>query len=128
MMLSAQKTIPIALGVLVLGLLLWAFIPSPVDVDLATVARGPLVVTVDHEGKTRVRERYEVSAPLAGRLLRIEIHPGDAVYAGKTVLAAIEPREPELLDARAVAEQYFSSDRVTARSTSALFSLRPRTV
>jgi HlyD family secretion protein len=103
-MLSAQKTIPIALGVLVLGLLAWAFIPSPVDVDLATVARGPLVVTVDHEGKTRVRERYEVSAPLAGRLLRIEIHPGDAVSAGKTVLAAIEPREPELLDARAVAE------------------------
>lgn len=101
---SAQKMVPIAVGALVLGLLVWAFLPSPIDVDVATVARGPLVVTVDHEGKTRVRERYVVSAPLAGRLARIELHPGDAVGADRTVLAAIEPREPELLDARAVAE------------------------
>src|SRR5690606_26114377 len=58
--------------------------------------------TVDQDGRTRLRERYTVSAPLAGRLLRIELDPGDEVEAGETLVASIEPREPELLDARAL--------------------------
>jgi HlyD family secretion protein len=61
-------------------------------------------VTVDREGKTRVREQYVVSAPLAGRVQRIELHPGDRVEAGKTLLAVIEPSDPALLDPRARAE------------------------
>lgn len=63
-----------------------------------------LLVTVDREGKTRVRERYVVSAPLAGRLQRIEFHPGDRVKAGKTVVAVLDPGDPALLDPRARAE------------------------
>jgi HlyD family secretion protein len=82
----------------------YAFWPQPVDVDLATVDRGSLQVTVDEDGKTRIREKYVVSAPLAGRLLRINMDAGDKVEAGKTLLATIEPRDPELLDARTIAQ------------------------
>ena len=78
--------------------------PQPVSVDLHTVARGPLEVTLDHEGKTRVRELYTVSAPLNGRVRRIELEPGDPVRANDTVLATFEPQEPNLLDKRTRAE------------------------
>jgi HlyD family secretion protein len=82
----------------------YAFIPQPVDVDLAKVERGTVRVTVDEDGKTRIREKYVVSAPLNGRILRINLDPGDKVKAGKTLLTMIEPRDPELLDARSVAQ------------------------
>lgn len=88
--------------VVVIGGLIYGLTPPPVEVDLASAAFGTLRVTVDQDGKTRLRERYAVSAPLAGRLLRIELDPGDPIVAGRTVLAVIEPRDPDLLDARAV--------------------------
>lgn len=75
--------------------------PDPVPVDIATAARGPMQVTVDEEGRTRIRERYVVSSPLLGRTGRIVLDPGDPVVAGETVLAVIDPRAPALLDARA---------------------------
>lgn len=84
--------------------LVYAFIPLPVDVDLATVERGTLRVTVDEDGRTRIREKYIVSAPLAGRILRINMDPGDEVTADKTLLTVIEPADPELLDARMIAQ------------------------
>lgn len=93
-----------AVGLVIVGLLVYAFLPTPVEVDVAAVGRGPLLVTVDREGKTRVRERYVVSAPLAGRLQRIELHPGDKVREGVSILAVIEPGDPSLLDARAQTE------------------------
>jgi HlyD family secretion protein len=86
----------------VLGAIAYGLRPAPVEADLAKVTRGMIRETVDQDGKTRIRERYTVSAPLAGRLLRITLDPGDEVVAGKTLLASIEPRDPELLDARAV--------------------------
>jgi HlyD family secretion protein len=95
---------PIVIALAVVGLIVYAFLPARVEVDTATVERGSLLVTVDREGKTRVRERYVVSAPLAGRVRRIELHPGDRVEEGKTVLAVIEPGDPALLDPRARAE------------------------
>jgi len=73
----------------------------PLPVDLTSAVRGPLRVTLDHEGRTRVRERYVVSAPVGGRVLRIEMEPGDPVAAGRTVLARVLPGAPALLDARA---------------------------
>ena len=89
-------------GVLVaLGL---ALRPAPVPVDLGLVERGPLRVTLDEEGETRVRDRFVVSAPLAGRVLRIELEPGDPVAVGETVLATFQPSDPVLLDARTRAE------------------------
>lgn len=82
----------------------YAFWPQPVEVDLAKVERGALQVTVDEDGKTRIREKYVVSAPLAGRLLRIDMEAGDPVQAGQTLLATIEPPDPNLLDARTIAQ------------------------
>ncbi len=86
------------------GGLLWSFWPQPVDVEMAAATRGPLRVTVDEDGKTRIKERYIVAAPLTGRLLRIELDAGDAVTRGETLLATIEPNPPEILDVRAVAQ------------------------
>jgi HlyD family secretion protein len=99
----------------------YAFWPQPADVDLAAVVRGPLQVTVDEDGKTRIREKYVVSAPLAGRLLRIDMEAGDPADAGKTLLATIEPRDPELLDARTIAQ---SEARVKA-AAAALQKMEP---
>lgn len=68
----------------------WLWRPQPIAVDVAAARRGPLEVTVDEEGETRVRERYVVAAPTAGRLLRIALEEGDPVAAG-AVVARIEP-------------------------------------
>jgi HlyD family secretion protein len=85
------------------GLVLVALWPTPVAVELATVTRGALVVTIDEEGRTRVRERYVIGAPVGGRVLRIELEPGDRVAAGD-VVARLRPEAPPLLDARTRAE------------------------
>lgn len=85
------------------GAVVYAFLPKPVPVDLAHVDTGNLQVTVEEDGKTRVRDRYVVSTPLAGRLRRIKLRPGDRVTPGQ-VLAVIEPADPELLDPRAMAQ------------------------
>ena len=82
----------------------WAFRPAAVPADFATVERGPLQVTVNEEGRTRVRDRFVVSAPLPGRMRRIELEPGDPVVARKTVVARFEPSAPALLDVRMRAE------------------------
>ncbi len=91
-------------GTLLVLLLAWAFWPRPEPVDIAAVERAPLIVTLDEEGETRVRDRFVVSAPLAGRVLRIELEPGDPVVADETVLATFQPQRPTLLDARSRAE------------------------
>jgi len=89
---------------IVLAVGFWAFRPGAVPADFATVGRGPLQVTVNEEGRTRVRDRYIVSAPLPGRMTRIELEPGDPVVAGKTVVARFQPSDPALLDVRTRAE------------------------
>jgi len=101
--LGSKLFVLLVLAAIVVGLG-YAFVPEPVDADLVTVERGDLLVTVDEDGKTRIREKYTVSAPLNGRILRISLDPGDPVEAGKTLLTMIEPRDPELLDARTVAQ------------------------
>lgn len=89
---------------LIVALVAWSFRPQPVPVDLAAVQRGTLRVTIDEEGITRVRQRYVVSAPVAGRLQRVELRPGDRVAARQTVLATFSPATPTLLDTRTRAE------------------------
>lgn len=91
-------------GLLILVILAAAVWPATVDVDIARAARGPLQVTIDEEGETRVRERFVISAPVAGHLQRIELEPGDPVVRGRTVLARLTSAEPMLLDARTQAE------------------------
>ncbi len=77
----------------------WAFAPRPVEVELATVTQGPFETTVDEDGKTRLADRYVVSAPLAGKLARITLKEGDAVAAG-TPLAVLSSVLPAMLDER----------------------------
>lgn len=80
----------------------WFAWPRPIRVDLAAVARGPMEVTVDDDGKTRVRHIYTVSAPIAGRVLRISPprHVGDQVIADETVVAVMQAMTPSFVDAR----------------------------
>ena len=97
------------LGILVLaGAIAFAW-PRPIPVDLATATEGPLLVTIDEEARTRVRHVYTVSAPVAGKVLRIShpsgekgvsVHIGDVVVANETVLAVMQPVSPSFLDAR----------------------------
>lgn len=92
-------TVAIVALVVIAGLV-FAFWPQPVSVDLATVTRGPMVVTIDDEGETRVKDVYVVSAPLGGRAMRIDAEVGDPVVGGETVLATIQETSPALLDIR----------------------------
>jgi HlyD family secretion protein len=78
--------------------------PKPVRVETAAVIRGPLTVSVFEEGKTRIRHRYMISAPVAGFLNRVELRPGARIQMGKTVLATVEAQLSGFLDARAMAE------------------------
>ncbi|MEI6607175.1 MAG: HlyD family efflux transporter periplasmic adaptor subunit [Verrucomicrobiota bacterium] len=83
-----------------LGFIAWGFWPKPVRVETATASRAALTVRVSEEGKTRVRNRFVVAAPLAGRMRRVPLKPGDEVQAGATVLTVIEPVVAPLLDPR----------------------------
>ena len=84
--------------------LVYAFWPRPVPVDLLAASRGALTVVVGDEGETRVRDVFVLSAPVAGRLLRIDRDVGDAVTADMTVVARIQPVDPAFLDLRSEAE------------------------
>ncbi|MBI5766697.1 MAG: HlyD family efflux transporter periplasmic adaptor subunit [Verrucomicrobia bacterium] len=96
--------LPLAGGVLLVGLIVVGLWPRPVPVEAATVARGPLVVTVEEEGMTRVKNRYVVSAPVAGQLRRIDWKAGAPVEAGQTVIAVLETGGADFLDARSQAQ------------------------
>ncbi len=76
-----------------------AMIPKPIDIEFAKVTEGPLRISVQEDGKTRIREKYIVSAPVSGRLSRIELRAGDKCDE-KNLLAVILPSDPEILDAR----------------------------
>jgi HlyD family secretion protein len=88
---------------LAIGLVI-AFWPRAVIVDMTEARRGELVVTIDDEGETRVHDVYVVSAPVTGRMRRIELHAGDPVVAVQTLVAQIEPIDPAFLDPRSEAQ------------------------
>jgi HlyD family secretion protein len=96
----------VALGIgfaAVAGAVAWALRPQPVTVETAEVTRGSFEQTVSDDGKTRVRDRYVVSAPLVGRVERIRLKAGDPVAEGQ-VVAVLTPTAPAFLDARAERE------------------------
>ena len=80
--------------------LAYAFWPRPLSVDMGKATMGPMMVTINEEGFTRVHDAYVVSSPVAGRLLRVEVEPGDPVLKGETVIAQMRPTSPALLDIR----------------------------
>ena len=94
-----------ALVLLVLAIAIYfALRTPPLEVELGAVSRGPMTVTVDDLGETRVTDMYVVSAPVSGQLLRVPLKPGDQVTPGRTLLARIQPAEPGPLDARTLAQ------------------------
>lgn len=93
-------------AVVVLGVvaaIVVALRPAPMKVDATRVVSGPMRVTIDAEGKTRVHDRFVVAAPVAGRLARIELHRGDSVTRD-AVIAQIESMPMQPLDPRQLAE------------------------
>jgi HlyD family secretion protein len=99
----------------VLAVALWLLLrPQPIDVDVVRTERGPMRVVVAEDGVTRVRDLFVLSAPIRGRALRIDIEEGDDVIANKTVVAEIEPVDPEFLDIRSQAEAKAAVDMAEA--------------
>jgi HlyD family secretion protein len=86
---------------LIVALLAFAFWPSATQVDMGKVTQGPMQLTIDEEGRTRVHDPYVISAPTAGRLQRVSVEPGDPVTGGRTVVARLLSAP---LDPRARAE------------------------
>ena len=82
-----------------LALLVWGFWPTPLLIESGVAKRAPLRVMVEEEGQTRVKDRYLISAPVAGYLQRITLDVGDSITQGQT-LALMEPLKPEVLDPR----------------------------
>jgi HlyD family secretion protein len=117
-----RKVLLWSAAALALALLTWAALREPVQmVSVATVTRAALEQTFLEEGKTRLKQRYVVTAPVAGRVRRISLQPGDAVRAGQ-VLAEIEPVSASLLDARARSQ----AQAEVASSDTALQAARQR--
>lgn len=115
----ARRWVPYLGGLLLLGLIAAGLWPRPVPVETAVVARGLLRVSVNEEGKTRIKQRYVVAAPVTGQLRRIPFKAGAEVKANETVLAVIDPLAPTLLDAR-------SRATAEARRDSAFADLQKR--
>jgi HlyD family secretion protein len=94
-----KKLLLILSALVALALLVWVFMPKATEVEVATVGKGQFDRAVQADGKTRLRARYVVSTPLAGRVARLALKEGDAVQQG-TVLTTLTPSAPALLDAR----------------------------
>jgi HlyD family secretion protein len=92
-----------AAGIAALALLAWSFTPRPVAVETAAATAGRFEQGIEEDGRTRLKERYTVSAPVAARLLRITLKEGDSVRAGDPV-AALVPAMPSLVDDRSARE------------------------
>jgi HlyD family secretion protein len=96
----ARRWLPYVIGVAALVLIVFGLRPKPAAVETARVASGPLRATVSEEGKTRIKQRYVVAAPVTGQLRRIPFKPGAEIVADDTVIAVIDPLPASPLDAR----------------------------
>jgi HlyD family secretion protein len=96
-----RKTLTWLVGIGVLVVIGLGLRPQPIEVEFGILTRGPLTVHVVEEGKTRIRNRYVIAAPVAGQMKRVPFKPGAEVKAGETVLTTIEPAIAPLLDPRA---------------------------
>ncbi len=101
---TRRRVLLMLAAVAVVALTAWALRPRALVVETAAVVRGPMQVTLDEDGETRVHDRYIVSAPVAGRVLRVDLEPGDRVVAGQTIVATLRPAAAGLLDVRTRSE------------------------
>jgi HlyD family secretion protein len=100
---TRKRIVLILIALVVIGFLWWSFRPEPIPVSVAEVRRGPLQVTVQQEGRTRVHERYVVAAPVTGYAERLPFEVGDAVRQGQ-VLVRVNPSLSQPLDPRSRAQ------------------------
>jgi HlyD family secretion protein len=98
-----RRGLLVLLGLSIVTMLVLAWLPQPVPVDAAAAVQQPMEVTVDEDGRTRVKDRYIISAPVYGNLARIGLRAGAKVEEGQ-VLARLAPLSPALLDPRSRAE------------------------
>ncbi|NJO31878.1 MAG: HlyD family efflux transporter periplasmic adaptor subunit [Rhodospirillales bacterium] len=82
------------------GAAAWALWPKAIAVDVARIARGPILITVEDEGKSRIKDLYTVSTPITGKVVRLSLEAGDHVKKDMTTIAVIEPMAPAFLDVR----------------------------
>ena len=109
-----RRWLPYAGAFVLLGLIVAGLWPQPVPVETARASVGTLRATVNEEGKTRIKQRYVISAPVTGQLRRTPFKAGAEVVAGQTVLAVIDPIASTLLDARARASAEARRDAASA--------------
>lgn len=99
-----RKLFPWIICIAVVGAVVYGLKPKPLVVETAEVKRGPLVVSVIEEGKTRIRHRHIVSPPISGYLRRVELRAGAPIVRGETLLAVIQASTSNFLDPRTKAE------------------------
>ena len=108
-----RRIIWLALALLIIAALVYGFSPQPRLVDVAKATRGPMQVSVGEEGKTRVIDRYDISAPVAGMTCRVDLDVGDPVEKGEALIT-INPLESQALDPRSRAEAEASIEAAEA--------------
>ena len=109
-----RRWLPYAGAALLVALIIAGLWPKPTPVESARAILGPLRTAITEEGKTRIKNRYLVSAPVNGHLRRISLKAGDAVEAGRTIVAIIDPVSSAMLDARGHASATARRDAAVA--------------
>ena len=112
----------VAVTIVALVAMIWGWLPKPVPIDVAVAHVGPLEITVEEDGRTRVRERYVVFAPISGNLERIALDAGATVTRGE-VVARIAPPDSGLLDPRSRKQASAALDAAGARERTAAASV-----
>jgi len=104
--------------------IVFSFMPQTLTVEMGTVERGDLLIEVEEDGRTRVRDRYTINTPINGMLRRPRLKAGDPLVAGETVIAVLDPTVTGFLDARSQAEAEARVKRAQAAREQALQQLR----
>ncbi|WP_299074466.1 HlyD family efflux transporter periplasmic adaptor subunit [uncultured Paraglaciecola sp.] len=125
----SRNTLTTGAAIILVAALIYGLWPKPTLVDIGTVSTGKMQITIDEEGYTRVDELYQVSAPISGRMLRIDLKPGDPVRKGETIIARILPnllsvKESQLAKANVqIALSTVNAAKATRKRLASEFSL-----
>jgi HlyD family secretion protein len=114
-----RRWLPYLGGAALVAAIVWGFWPQPAPVETARASFGLLRTTVNEEGKTRIRQRYTVSAPVTGHLRRIPFKAGAEIETLPATVAVIDPLSPALLDARTRSLAEARRDTAAAQSEKA---------
>jgi HlyD family secretion protein len=113
-----RKILVSSILLIVAVLLIYGFLPKTQEVDIASVTSGPLQITIEEEGRTRLKDRFTISAPTAGSMRRVNVKVGDPIKKGQ-ILAVLEPLQSQSLDprSRATAQAAVSSAESALKAT-----------